>query len=86
MAFYPKLVHPSLSSKNNVNFISTANQTPFFFGGSDFPNMIHLKPSSYTGSGFSNKRMHQKISGSGLLVNPSSYDIISKTFKKKPIK
>jgi len=86
MAFYPKLEHPYLSAKNNINFVSKANQAPFFFGGSDVPSMLNLKTKPLSGSGFSNKNQHQKISGEGLLINPSSYNIISKTFKKKPIK
>lgn len=86
MAFYPKIVHPNLSAKNNANFISNGKKEPFYFGGSEVPNMLNLKPHSYSGSGFSNSRMHQKISGEGLIVNPFTYDIVSKTFKKKPIK
>ena len=86
MAYYPKLVHPNLSSKNNVNFIPTAKQPPMFFGGSEVPFMLNLKPQSYSGSGFSNKHQHQKISGDGLIINPASYNIVSKTFKKNPIK
>jgi len=86
MAFFPKLANPNLSAKNNINFVSSANQAPFYFGGSDVPSMLNLKTKPLSGSGFSNKNQHQKISGNGLLITPSSFNIISKTFKKNPIK
>lgn len=48
-AYNPKVEHPHLN--NNIpQMLSSALQTPFFFGGSQVPVNLALPPSSYSGS------------------------------------
>ena len=47
--YNPKVVHPDL--RNDITPMkSIANQTPFFFGGSQVPTDLYLDKNKYSGS------------------------------------
>jgi hypothetical protein len=55
-----KVAHPYMS--NNIpQMRSEEFQVPFFFGGSQVPNDLMLKPNTFSGSGLHNYLDGQKI-------------------------
>jgi hypothetical protein len=58
--YNPKVAHPYMS--NNIpQMRSEEFQVPFFFGGSQVPNELMLKPNTFSGSGLHNYLDGQKI-------------------------
>jgi hypothetical protein len=58
--YNPKVAHPYMS--NNIpQMRSEELQVPFFFGGSQVPNELMLKPNTFSGSGLHNYLDGQKI-------------------------
>ena len=58
--YNPKVAHPYMS--NNIpQMRSEELQVPFFFGGSQVPNSLMLKPNTFSGSGLHNYLDGQKI-------------------------
>jgi hypothetical protein len=58
--YNPKVAHPYMS--NNIpQMRSEEFQPAFFFGGSQVPNDLMLKPNTFSGSGLHNYLDGQKI-------------------------
>ena len=81
--YFPVVVG-GINRSDYIQTMSEAFQKPFFFGGSQVPVNIGLKPNTYSGSGFSSFRPMNfgKKKGSSIHINRVG-NMINKPYSPK---